>query len=361
MSSRYYSVLAVAVLAMAAFAGAIIVGEDTDAEEATGYSVSYIVDGKTYTVPYENGTVALSTLADLGATAPKDKTFTAWKQTKDGVETSYTAGSTLILDSTSKTATLVAQFEWTTYTATFKALDGTTIKTITGTAQTPVSLSTEAPAAPAVDGKIFAGWLAAGAEKALKNAELGTLSEDIAYTATYVIDYKVTFVDGDKTYISKVSDLTVPDVGERTGYTFLGWFVGTEQVADPTAYAFTEDTTFSAKWEPINVFVTFTAGSFSTTVAVLYGQTVVEPALPDGFSKWDFDFTKPITEDITVVAIESEKPAPSGLSNPMTAITVALAGLLLCIIVAVLILKRNDISKGIVKRLDKEVKEEKKE
>ena len=45
----------------------------------------------------------------------------------------------------------------------------------------------------------------------------------------------------------------------------------------------------------------------------------------------------------------------------MTAITVALAGLLLCIIVAVLILKRSDISKGIVKRLDKEVKEEKKE
>lgn len=360
MSSRYYSVLAVAVLAMAAFAGAIIVGEDTDAEEATGYSVSYIVDGKTYTVPYENGTVALSTLAELGATAPEDKTFTSWKQTKDGVDTSYTAGSTLILDST-KTATLVAEFEWTTYTATFKALDGTTIKTITGTAQTPVSLSTEAPAAPAVDGKIFAGWLATGAEKALKNAELGTLSEDITYTATYVIDYKVTFVDGDKTYISKVSDLTVPDVGERTGYTFLGWFVGTEQVADPTAYAFAEDTTFSAKWEPINVFVTFTAGSFSTVVAVLYGQTVVEPALPDGFSKWDFDFSKPITEDITVVAIESEKPAPSGLSNPMTAITVALAGLLLCIIVAVLILKRSDISKGIVKRLDKEVKEEKKE
>ena len=366
MSSKQISILAVAVLAMAAFVGVIAVGEDTDAD-TTGYSVSYIVDGRTYTVPQEDGTgvtagtVSLATLTSIGATAPEDKTFMAWNTAEDGTGTAYAAGSTLILDSTSKTATLYAQFKWTEYTAVFKAIDGTTIKTITGTAQTPVNLSTEAPAAPAVDGKIFAGWLATGAEKALKNSELGTLSEDISYTATYVIDYKVTFVDGDKTYISKVSDLTVPDVGERTGYTFLGWFVGTEQVADPTAYVFTEDTTFSAKWEPINVFVTFTAGSFSTVVAVLYGQTVVEPALPDGFSKWDFDFSTPITEDTTVVAIEAEKPAPSGLSNPMTAITVALAGLLLCIIIAVLILKRNDISKGIVKRLDKETKEEKKE
>lgn len=367
MSSKNYSVLAVAVLVMAAFAGAIIVGEDTDAE-TTGFSVSYIVDGKTYTVPQEAGegitagTVTLATLTALGATAPEDKTFTVWNTAADGTGTSYTAGSTLIIDPETKTATLHAQFKWTEYTAVFKAMDGTVIKTLVGTSETGhiVDMSADAPVAPAVDGKIFAGWLAVGAEKALKNSELGTLSEDVTFTATYVIDYKVTFVDGDKTYISKVSDLTVPDVGERTGYTFLGWFVGTEQVADPTAYAFAEDTTFSAKWEPINVFVAFTAGSFSTTVAVLYGQTVVEPALPDGFSKWDFDFSTPITEDTTVVAI-AEEVKKTGLSNPMTAITVALAGLLLCIIVAVLILKRNDISKGIVKRLDKETKEEKKE
>lgn len=366
MSSKNHTVLAVAVFIMAAFAGAIIVGEDTDAE-TTGFSVSYIVDGKTYTVPQEAGddvtagTVSLATLTALGATAPEDKTFTVWNTSEDGTGTSYTAGSTLILDPDTKTATLYAQFKWTTYTATFADADGKVIKTITGTAETPVSLSVDAPTAPEVEGKIFAGWLAAGAEKPLKNSELGTLSGDITFTATYVIDYKITFIDGDKTYISKVSDLTVPDVGERTGYTFLGWFVGTEQVSDPTAYTFAEDTTFTAKWEPINVFVTFSAGSFSTVVAVLYGQTVVEPALPDGFSKWDFDFTKPIIEDTTVVAI-AEEVKKTGLDDPMTAITLAMVGLFACMVIAVLILRRDAISKGIVKRLDKADKgQEKKE
>lgn len=342
MSSKQISILAVAVLAMAAFAGVIVVGEDTDAD-TTGYSVSYIVDGRTYTVPQEDGTgvtagtVSLATLTSLGASAPEDKTFVAWNTAEDGTGTAYAAGSTLILDPVTKTATLYAQFDWTVYTAVFKALDGTTIKTITGTAEAPVSLSTEAPAAPAVDGKIFAGWLATGAEKALKNSELGTLSEDITYTATYVIDYKVTFVDGDKTYISKVSDLTVPDVGERTGYTFLGWFVGTEQVADPTAYAFTEDTTFSAKWEPINVFVTFSAGSFSTVVAVLYGQTVVEPALPEGYIGWDFDFSTPVTEDITVSAIVAPEKEPTGLDDPLVLTAAIFAGVIIVTIIGALI------------------------
>lgn len=341
MSSKQISILAVAVLAMAAFVGVIAVGEDTDAD-TTGYSVSYIVDGRTYTVPQEDGTgvtagtVSLATLASLGATAPEDKTFVAWNTAQDGTGTAYAAGSTLILDSVSKTATLYAIFTWTTYTATFTDADGKVIKTVTGTAEAPVSLSVDAPTAPAVEGKIFAGWLSEGADKALKNSELGALSENITYKATYVVDFKVTFIDGDKTYISKISDLTVPDLGTRTGYTFLGWYIGTEQITDPTAYDFAEDTTFTAKWEPMNVFVTFTAGSFSTTVTVLYGQTVVEPAIPSGFTKWDFDFTTPITEDITVMAI-AEEEQKTGLDDPITMTLAILVGLLAILVLAVFV------------------------
>lgn len=341
MSSKQISILAVAVLAMAAFVGVIAVGEDTDAD-TTGYSVSYIVDGRTYTVPQEDGTgvtagtVSLATLASLGATAPEDKTFVAWNTAQDGTGTAYAAGSTLILDSVSKTATLYAIFTWTTYTATFTDADGKVIKTVTGTAEAPVSLSVDAPTAPAVEGKIFAGWLSEGADKALKNSELGALSENITYKATYVVDFKVTFIDGDKTYISKISDLTVPDLGTRTGYTFLGWYIGTEQITDPTAYDFAEDTTFTAKWEPMNVFVTFTAGSFSTTVTVLYGQTVVEPAIPSGFTKWDFDFTTPITEDIIVVAI-AEEEQKTGLDDPITMTLAILVGLLAILVLAVFV------------------------
>lgn len=343
MSSKY-TILAVAILAMAAFVGVSIVGDDTDAE-TTGYSVSYIVDGRTFTVPQETGvgvtagTVSLATLTALGASAPEDMSFTAWNTAEDGSGTAYSAGSTLIIDPATKTATLYAQFKWTEYTAVFEAIDGTIIKTLTGTAQAGhiVSMSAEAPSAPAIEGKIFSGWLATGADKALKASELGDLRADVTYTATYVIDYAVTFVDGDKTYITKVSDLTIPDVGTRTGYTFLGWFVGTEQVADPSAYEFVEDTTFSAKWEPVNVYVTFVAGSFATTVAVLYGQTVVEPALPDGYERWDFDFTTPVTEDITVNAIAKAAPAPSGLDDPIYMTMVIIVGLLAMVAIAALV------------------------
>lgn len=328
------SIIALAVLLVAAFAGVSVIGDDSSAE-TTGYAVSYIVDGKTYTVPQQAGegvtpgTVTLATLGEIGAFAPQYKTFVSWTTQPDGQGTAYTAGSTLIIGD-GQTATLYANFEWTIFHAKFMTSAGSPLATIDGTMETghQVDLARSAPAAPAIEGKIFAGWMPAGGDKAVKTADLGTLSADATYTATYVTDFKVTFIDGDKTYTSKVSDLTVPDVGDRTGFTFFGWFVGTEQVQDPRSFDFKEDTTFTAKWEPMNVYVTFVAGSFETTVAVLYGQTVVVPELPKGFVKWDFDFSKPITEDITVKAIEAAPAKPTGMSDPVIMTVVILIGVL---------------------------------
>lgn len=297
---------------------------DTPVVPAFSGSVSYVVDGKTYTVPATSATIVLETIEKLGAKAPEHKTFDAWTT---GGKT-YKAGSTYIIESEDHKVTFDAKFIDTPYKAQFKAADGTVLKTVDGTFPEAKDLAVEAPAAPAIDGKIFAGWLADGAEKAVMTKDLGKLDSDVTYTATYVIDYKITFIDGDKTYITKVSDLVVPDLGERTGFTFLGWFIGVEQVAEPATYVFKADTTFTAKWEPMNVYVTFVAGSFETTVAVLYGQTVVVPELPAGYTAWDFDFSTPITEDKTIQAIEAAPDAPKGMSDPITLTIAILVGTL---------------------------------
>ena len=370
MNSKIATIGIFGVLLVAAFAGIVAVGDDANAEitetsTTTGYSVAYIVEGKTFTVPQAKGdgvvagTIKLATLDELGAKAPSDKTFVAWNAAENGTGTSYVAGSTLIIPSDGDgKATLYAIFEWTTYTATFKDADGKDITTIKGTANTGGSgdagvkdLAKVAPAAPAVEGMIFAGWLADGADAPVAKANLGKLSADVTYTAVYTVDYVVTFIDGDKTYVSCVSKLTVPDLGDRTGFTFLGWFIDTLQV-DPETFPILEDTTFVAKWEPVNVYVTFTAGSFSTEVAVLYGQTVVEPALPSGYVGWGieaedgtvtaFDFSKAITEDMTIVGIAAAPAKATGLSDPIVmTLAIILGTLVLVGIAGLVVLKRQ--------------------
>lgn len=318
---------------VAAFAGVVLVGNDeTDAEETPSYSVAYIVGDRTYTVPSDTATVKLKTIDELGASAsiPEHKTFVQWYALDGETKTCYEAGSTLIL--TAGTNTIYAELKDTVYTATFKDRSGAVIgEPVTGTYDS-VSLAAKAPKAPAIDGMIFAGWLADGADKTVQTKDLGMLVADVAYTAIYTVDYKITFIDGDKTYYTCVSKLTVPDLGDRTGFTFLGWFIesaeGPVQVADPANYKYTADTTLTAKWEPMNVYVTFIAGAYETTVAVLYGQTVVVPELPEGFVAWDFDFSTPITEDITVNAIAATPAEPTGMSDPVVMTLVIIVGAL---------------------------------
>lgn len=380
--------LVVSVVLLAAFAGVAVMGDAYAEEGVTGESgastpstpttyiagsVSYTVGDRVYSVPLSDAektgrAVVLKTINDLGAQADTGMQFDCWEYNS----AKYAAGSTLIMpsattESDAEVPSLVAKFTPVTYTATFKDASGEVVKAVTGSikdvsglAIDPKDLSVEAPVAPAVEGKIFAGWLAEGAEKAVVNADLGKLTADIVYTATYVIDYKVTFIDNDKTYITKVSDLVIPDVGERTGFTFLGWFVGIEQVADPAAYDFRADTVFEAKWEPVNVFVTFAAGSYSKVVPVLYGETVVVPEVPAGYTGWGieteegviaFDFTTPITSDMTIVGIAAPPAEPTGMSNPivMTAAIVGAVIVLALLAAFVMAVKKGKIVIGLNK------------
>ena len=340
-----------AFIALALIAGIAFVGlaEQTDADGAE-YAVTYNVGDKAFIVPSDSATVTLSTLKDLGATAPEGVEFAAWY---DGTN-KYSAGSTLIITAEDKKATLTAQFKATVYEAQFLAFDGTVLEKVTGVTKIveedgvtiedaiPVYLPPElAGVDVSREGYIFVGWLAAGAKEPVKTEDLGSLTKNVVYKAQYSVDYKVTFIDGDKTYVSSVADLVVPDVGERTGYSFVGWFVG-DVKADPETYVYTQDTTFVAKWQNKNCYVTFEAGDYKTVVPVLYGEKVVEPKLPAGYIAWDYDFNVPISADITIKAIE-EPPVPpakpTGLNDPLVLSAVIIGALIALALIALVVMK----------------------
>ena len=301
--------------------------------ETSTYAVTFIVGEMSYSKQISQGSYILPTLAEIGAVLPDGKTFGGWIL----AEQTFAPGSTV---SISGATTFDAKLSDAEFTATFKVADKV-INTVKGTLADAKDLAVLAPVAPVIDGKIFAGWQIDGVGDVIKTADLGKLKADVTYVAAYDVDYKITFIDGDKTYMTKVSDLVVPDLGDRTGFTFLGWFIGVEQV-DPTTYAYVEDTTLTAKWEPMNVYVTFVAGSFKTTVAVLYGQTVVVPQLPEGYVAWDYDFAKVITEDTTIQAIEAPASEPTGLSDPIVAtLAIVLGTLVLVGIAGLVVLQRK--------------------
>lgn len=301
--------------------------------ETSSYAVTFKVGEMSYSKQVSQGSYILPTLAEIGAVLPEGKTFGGWIL----AEQTFAPGSTVPI---SGATTFDAKLSDAEFTATFKAADKT-INTVKGTLADAKDLAVLAPVAPIIDGKIFAGWQIDGAGDVIKTADLGKLKADVTYVAAYVVDYKITFIDGDKTYMTKVSDLVVPDLGDRTGFAFLGWFIGVEQV-DPATYAYVKDTTLTAKWEPMNVYVTFVAGSFETVVAVLYGQTVVVPQLPEGYVAWDYDFSKVITEDTTIQAVEAPASEPTGLSDPIVAtLAIVLGTLVLVGIAGLVVLQRK--------------------
>lgn len=141
-------------------------------------------------------------------------------------------------------------------------------------------------------------------------------------------------VDGIVIGTAKTDDIVIPDAPSKEHYTLTGWAVDgvtvitynaglvavddqgyrmAEGTATVEAYlgALTEDTTFTAVYTPVIHTVTLKAGETTVgTVTAPYGTTIVEPRLPEGYKAWDYDFTTPITGDITIVAIEADPIAP---------------------------------------------------
>lgn len=89
------TILAVAVLAMAAFAGVMIVGDDTDATAGDGlgqYTVTYSFDGSSVVKKMgEDNSYSFLDGAAVGLTEPDGYKFDAWKDVKSGAK--YTASA----------------------------------------------------------------------------------------------------------------------------------------------------------------------------------------------------------------------------------------------------------------------------
>lgn len=319
-----HTVIAVALLAMAAFAGIVVSDAYDGAEPAEigEFKVSYVVEGMTYVASSDKANqVTLSTIDALGAKIPQGKQFSGWESSEGTI---YTAGSVITLTADT---TLTAKLTDIEYTVTFMA-DGKTVgEAVKGIYGTTVT----APEAPAKEGYIFVGWTTSGITEPI--TAIPAIAGDVTYTAVYAVDHKVLFmVDGTTILTTSVDDLTVPADPAKDGFEFIGWSVD-GKIVDPETYEITADVTFTASWRADTLTVQFVAGdAVLATVSVEYGKTVLAPAVefPEGYLGWDFDFAKTITEDTVIKAKPYVAPEPekTGLADPAVQAVLVIAGFL---------------------------------
>lgn len=143
-------------------------------------------------------------------------------------------------------------------------------------------------------------------------------------------------VDGIVIGSTDTTDRAIPVAPSKEHYVLAGWAVdgvltitynsGLDgdgyRLADGAgtvdAYlgALTEDTVFTAVFEPVIHTVTLVAGESTVgTITAPYGTTIVEPRLPEGYKAWDFDFATPITGDVTIIAIAEDPVIPVTVYN----------------------------------------------
>lgn len=327
------AILAVAVLAMAAFAGVMIVGDDTDAAQN---SITYKVgeESTVRTFGADATTFVAPSPSELGFDTDKD--FLNWKV--EGGTAIYRAGMEYAIPDAP--IVLVAQFDESIYVTlvigdeSFKCVVKEADKKIDTT--TPEYKAAD-EALKAIDTSKFRteGYFAKDAEN--KTDITGEFTESVILTQKIVPYFKISFVvegatisavDSDEIILNG-AERNVPVAPSKENYAFAGWFgkQGAEVISfsiDKDEYTyfagdkfkFTEDTVLYAKFVPANMTVTFQIGEETVTQTVLYGAKAMKPELPAGYVAWmydgkEFDFNTPITEEITIVALEAAPIEPT--------------------------------------------------
>ena len=286
---------------------------------------------------------------ELNAPAQAGVKFAGWNYKIGELEYQPLAGSSV---SFSGSITLTAVFEDITPVVTF-AVNGVVVPELTKT----INYGEKIVAPEVPEG--CTGWNFDFTKAIFADVQIDAILEEVP-------EVQVTFFDGITYYgpvkVSEIKD-KIPTV-TKDGHDFVGWFIDGVKV-DPLAYEFTEDTTLVAGWDPIKCKVVFmVGGAIYKEQTVEYGKTATEAVLPEGYSAWDFKFDTPITEDLTVItAIEKAPEKPTGLADPTVKMALVIVGLFVCVLLAVIILKREDIRAGMVRKLSKaeDVKEDKKE
>ena len=355
------AILAVAVLAMAAFAGVMMVGDDADAADGVTYKVTYVY-GDNVKVETSGSQVTLKTFANVfGNIAPAGYAFDKWKigsslhdpeDTVDvtadiTVEPVFKADDSivkLVYGDVSKE--FVKKGSETQYTVTVKDLlafaeaigaklvdeDGTEVPANTDSVSSDMTLSTA--------GYEFKGFYdAAGASVAINALQGAKVEENIkmvtTFSAVFEKVYDISFIvegasvldiTSDKVVLNSDKDAglsrSIPGAPTKENYIFMGWYnaagekvIGYSSDKNEYTYSvkdfkFTENTTLYAKFVPVTFTVTFVYGedrAVFATETVKYGDLAIEPkGLPEGYKGWDWNFGVPIEADTEIPAIEAD-------------------------------------------------------
>lgn len=306
--SSIKTTLIAAVFLAAALTGLVLAAEESDAESVT---VTYSLDGASIPVQTaEDGTLVLYDAEDVKAFYTPDdptKEFAGWK-TADNII--YQFGATVVFD---KATTLTPYLKDIPQTVGFIAGDETVTASISDGSVTVPEIVIDR------EGFTFDGWQWSEDGEVYSAEEIAdlTVKAGQTFTAVYSEIFEVSWVvDGITIATGDTTDTKMPADPAKDNYDFKGWR-DSEGILLNDEYVYTKDTVFTAVFEPVMLTVTFVAGEQTVaTVSVPYGQTVVMPALPEGFKAWDFDFATPITESRTIEAIEAD-PEPD---NPDTGV-----------------------------------------
>ena len=293
------------------------------------YFVTFNANGGEGTMGKQTFTYGVEqTLSENTFSRGNDYIFNGWNTAADGSGTTYSNGQKLTL-----TASLTLYAQWKVRpanmkTVTFNSMGGSAVDVAMVEENKPVTK----PANPTKDGYDFTGWFTSTDGGATLsdtpfNFETAITTDLTLYAGWKIKTYTVTFVTGEGATTVSPQSLEYngtaqrPDAPAKTGYTFEGWFVSTDEGATLSDMEFdfatkiTASVKLYAKWKIETYKVTFMDGSgILNTVNADYGTTVAEPTKPEKakatFENWYadsafaklFDFTKPIVGETKVYA-----------------------------------------------------------
>ena len=270
----------------------------------------------------ENQEFTVTFDSDGGSEVPSQKIKYNKKATKPANPTlkgyvflDWTLDDKIFSFSTKITADITLKATWAkegTYTVTFDTNGSTDV--IESQKYKAGKLITK-PTDPTKEGYVLKEWQYNGVAW---DFAINKVAQDMTLKAIWALPrFTVTFnTDGGSTVKAQSIEInktaTKPKTNPtKTGYNFLGWFVGEEEYDFSTPI--TADITITAKWEAKKFTVTFDSdnGSEPVTQEYEYNSVVVEPANPtkEGyeFNGWyngttKYKFTEKVTKNITLKA-----------------------------------------------------------
>ena len=260
----------------------------------------------------EEGTSYRYTLPQADQFIREGYTFTGWKIGED----TYSAGETVSL-TVDKNITITAVWEAIpTYTVTYYyELDGDQIAVSSAMySGTEYDLIDYPADQTPPTGMKFDGWKLVGGDETVYPAGTRiTVSGNAGYYAVYrdAVFTVAFYSDNAETAsyeIAEGGNAAIPAAPEKTGYTFLGWYLNGEGEALTGKYVYnvTTDMRFEAKWQINSYEITFVYHNGSQTFNVNYGEMPAGPIDSDSYQDDDYIYTFSGTYDPEIVAVTGD-------------------------------------------------------